>query len=240
MSRISRWAEQEGDEEPPDAAVAIKKRVNGLELGVGQADLDELREITLGMKICFQVSECGGHFMGRRGDEGGFVEGAAAGADPVLRGAQFSGGEAHSTHALEETFVDFLDQAHGERQFAQAIKAIVHGGDIVDDFIHVFGSVRGEDVRLCREQVMQRTLGAFDLAGENRLFPHVHEDEEVRIGQSLDGAIKTSQSAVGLRKQGLLTFYPNRRIRRKRRRKKGTIARQLGLVAARAMAWIGG
>ena len=31
---------QKGDEKTPDAAVAIQKRVNGLELSMGEADLD--------------------------------------------------------------------------------------------------------------------------------------------------------------------------------------------------------
>ena len=36
--------EEERDQEPPDAAVAVKKRVNGLELGVGQPNLHQQRQ----------------------------------------------------------------------------------------------------------------------------------------------------------------------------------------------------
>lgn len=73
---------------------------------------------------------------------------------------------------------------------------MVHGGHVVDDLIDIFGAVRGKDVRLSREQVLQGALRALDLAGEHGFFPHIHEDEKVGIGKRLDGAIKATQSAI--------------------------------------------
>jgi hypothetical protein len=37
------FGEQKGDQQPPKAAVAVEEGVDGLELGMGQAHLDEWR-----------------------------------------------------------------------------------------------------------------------------------------------------------------------------------------------------
>ena len=92
--------------------------------------------------------------------------------------------------------MEFLDQSDRERQLTKAIQSAVHSGYAVDDFINVFRAVRGEDMRLSGQKVLQGTLGAFNLTGKHRLFSHIHKHKKVGIGQCLDGPIKPSQGPV--------------------------------------------
>src|SRR5690606_8935265 len=53
--------QQEGDQQTPDAAVAVKERVDGFELGMGEADPDQDGEIALAMEELLQVPKGLGH-----------------------------------------------------------------------------------------------------------------------------------------------------------------------------------
>ena len=82
-------AEQEGDQQPADAAVAVEERVDRLKLRVREADPEQQREGVLGVEEAFQGAERVGQF-GRRGrdEASAFVQRASGGADPVLAGTQ--------------------------------------------------------------------------------------------------------------------------------------------------------
>lgn len=99
--------------------------------------------------------------------------------------------------------MDFVDESDGERQFSQTFQSVTHGADIIHDLVHIAGTIRRKNVGLGREQVLERTLGAFDLAGENGLFPNVHEDEKIGIRQCLDGAVEAPECTVRRREQRL-------------------------------------
>jgi len=58
---------------------------------------------------------------------------------------------------------------------------VVHGGHIVDHLIDVFGSLGRIKLRLGGQEILQRALRAFDLAGKNGLLTNVHEDEKVGV-----------------------------------------------------------
>jgi hypothetical protein len=78
------------------------------------------------------------------------------------------------------------------------------------------------------EKVLQRALRAFDLTGEHCLLPHVHEDEQVRIGQREHRTIQPPQRAVGPGEQfSQPGVEDERRVRRQRRRNVRRIARLL-------------
>ena len=64
--------------------------MNGLELRVRETDLDQQRQINLRMEKFFEIAERLRYNIGWRWDEGGFVQRAAARADPVLRVAQLA------------------------------------------------------------------------------------------------------------------------------------------------------
>jgi hypothetical protein len=113
----------------------------------------------------------------------GHFAGARLLKDPVLRPAELAGGEQGAAHALEQLGVDLADEADGERQGVEPIKAVVHGSHVIHHLVHVLGLVGREDAGLGGEEVVERTLGALDLAGEHGLLTHLHEDEEVGIGK---------------------------------------------------------
>lgn len=83
------------------------------------------------------------------------------------------------------------------RHLSEPAEAVVHGPDVVDDFVHVAcGRFIPQEIRLGHKQVLEGTLGALDLTGEDRLFPDVHEDEQVGIRERQDGAIETAKGVV--------------------------------------------
>lgn len=87
------FTQQKRDEQPADASIAVQKRVDGLELGVDQADLDQQGQRRPVMEEPFQVAEGIEDFMGRGRNESGFGQGATARPDPVLAGSQLAGGQ---------------------------------------------------------------------------------------------------------------------------------------------------
>lgn len=127
--------------------------------------------------------------------------------------------------------MDLPDQADAQRQVLQALKAIIHRPYIVYDFVNVSGLIRRKDFGLGSKDILEGALGTLDLAGKYGLFAHIHEDEEIRVGEDLNGAIKPSQSAIGLGKEALeLALNTDWRIRRQRLWDKRTIAGALALV----------
>ena len=87
----ARVDELEGDEEPAHAPVAVQERVDGLELGVHEAAVDEHGQVALFVQELLKVVERLGHLGHRRRDEGGLGEGRSARADPVLAPAKLAG-----------------------------------------------------------------------------------------------------------------------------------------------------
>src|SRR5262249_46853900 len=130
-------AQQEGDQQAPDAAVAVEERVNGLELRVRKADLDQQWQITLRVGKCLEIGErLRDDIRGGR-NEGGFVQSATARADPVLSAAQLTGRQSRAADAVEKLLVDFPDQADRHWQLGESRQAVVHGGDVVDHLVHI-------------------------------------------------------------------------------------------------------
>jgi hypothetical protein len=147
--------EQERDQQPPDAAVAVEERVNRLELDVGQRDLDERWQVVVAMEELLQLAERRGHHMVRGRHERRVVQPCAGGTDPVLAGSQFAGLQTTAAHAFHLLGVDFADQAHGHRQLGQAREPMVHRAHVVDDLVHIARQILVEQLRFGREQVLQ-------------------------------------------------------------------------------------
>src|SRR6476619_2576975 len=55
LSEYTTFTEEKRHQQPADAAVAVKEGVNGLELRVGQPDLDEKRDVVLFMQEGFEL-----------------------------------------------------------------------------------------------------------------------------------------------------------------------------------------
>ena len=156
-------AEEEGDEETTDAAIAIEEGMDGLELGMGVGTVDESWKIARGVEEIFQIAKGLGHFMDRRRDVGGIFESAVGRADPVLGAAEFAGVALAATRAGHEFLMDFADEAEGEWKVASADlgEAVIHGLDVVHDFFDVFGRVLLTGLVI--DDILKGALGALDL-----------------------------------------------------------------------------
>jgi hypothetical protein len=77
---------------------------------------------------------------------------------------------------------------------------VVHCLDIVEHLGNVRGSIRIVQARLGSQEVLQRALRSFNLAGHDGVLANVHEDEEIRVRQYLNRPVQTSQREVGLLK----------------------------------------
>lgn len=132
-------------------------------------------------------------------------------------------------HALEQVGVDLADQPHRHRQSGQPTQAMVHRTHIVHHLVHIARQALGaEQLGLLRQHVLQRALGAINLAGQHRLLAHVHEHEQVGIGQRFHRAIRPPQGPIGLGEQHLqLATQLQRRIRQQVCRMEGAVARGL-------------
>jgi hypothetical protein len=177
--------------------------VDGLKLGVGEADLNQGRKIGRCMKKLFKVAQGVGNLVGRRRNEGCLRQSAAARSDPILRAADFPRREVGTANPAKQFGVNFLDKPDGEREFRQAGQPVVHRTNVVHYFRHVLRLGRREDAGLGREKIVQRALRAFDLAGKHRLLAHIHENEEVRVRQCQNRAVEPAKRPVGLGEQAV-------------------------------------
>jgi hypothetical protein len=71
-------------------------------------------------------------------------------------------------------------------------------GNVVHNLVHILGRFGTEDLGLCCKEVLQRALGALDLARQHRLFADIHEYKQVWIGERLDRAIEPPQGDIGI------------------------------------------
>src|SRR5205807_4929523 len=80
--------QQERDEQATDAAVAVEKRVDGLELDVHERGADERRQVVVAVDVLLKIAEKTCQLLGRRRDENGVARTSAA--DPVLAASQLA------------------------------------------------------------------------------------------------------------------------------------------------------
>ena len=227
-------SEQEGDQQPSHPPIAIQKGMDGFELGMGQTDANQGRQIVLGMEKLLQSAQRLRQLLRGWRHKRGRGQAAAAGADPVLATAQLTRSQPAATHALQQFGVDLGDQPHRHRQRGQPLEAMVHRLHIVHHFIHIARQALGaEEVGLRRQQILQGALGALDLAREHRLLAHIHEHKQIGIRQGFHRPIQPAQGPIGLGEQHLqLAAQLQRRIGWQRRRMEGPVARGLAAIGA--------
>ncbi len=203
--------QQGGDQQAPDAAIAIQEGVDGFELGMHQGHLDQRRQ---GGVFCvnesLHVGQQAGHMLGWRRHEGRIARARAA--DPVLRTAQLAGLLARTAHAIEQQAVRVAQQAHADGQAiggAQMALYLAEGAQVVGDLFDVIGVADGQP-GLVIEQVHQRGLGAFDLRGQQGFLADgaveqpVHRRCQPRdAGQASQGQLsRVVERAEGVGRQG--------------------------------------
>jgi hypothetical protein len=103
--------EKKRDEQSSNAAVAIKKGMDGLELRVRDPRMHQNWESVVLVQKLLEVTECVPHLVYRRGHECGALQGDEARADPILRcpkRARFSVGAAN---IMQEDTMNFTDES---------------------------------------------------------------------------------------------------------------------------------
>ena len=214
--------------------------MDGLELHMRQCDLHQRWQAILFVQEFFQIAQRARDFVRRRWYKAGGVERAARRSDPVLALAQFARLQAAAAHALHQLGMDFAHQPHRNGQFVKAFKSAFHGAHVVDDFFDIVRPVFVVDGGLGGQQVLQRALRAFDLAGQHRFLADIHENEQVRVWQGQHGAVEPAQRTVGLGKEGgELGTENKRRFRRQACGDEGAIASRLADVLTGAMGRVG-
>ncbi len=77
--------------------------------------------------------------------------------------------------------MNFPDQSQRKRKASKALQPKCHCLLIVDDLLNILRMREFERPALEFKDVYQRSLRAFDLAGQNRLFANIHEHKKIRI-----------------------------------------------------------
>src|SRR5580693_9363120 len=121
VAQIQKWVmqstfvdEQECNQQPSDSSVPVEERVDRLELSVCQADFDQQRVGRGCVEEHLEVVQGLEHVGHGRWDECCGGERSALGTDPVLGPSELARRSLCATHAVQEAFVDLLDQP--ERQ----------------------------------------------------------------------------------------------------------------------------
>ena len=190
---------QQRDQRPADAAVAIKERMDGLELPVGERNSHHRGEIAARVQPRFQFPRCAGDVLGRWVHETGIAGPTVA--DPVLRPPDFTRQLVYTPDALHEDAVGVAKQADAQRQVfgvGKLFSGMRESCDIVACPFDV-----GEAVallsRLEGEGIAERALSPFDLRGDDRFL--ANEAVEEPIGAGNHGAFhgKTGEDRLCIR-----------------------------------------
>ena len=189
-----------GNEQTPNAAVAVQEWVNGFKLDVDQSDAHQGGQgvvcvclMNEAFQICQQRWDM---FWWRRHKHG--VAGARA-ANPVLRLAQFTGLAACAASTVHEQAVCLPHQAHAHGQpvgVAQGVLCPAKGAQVIGDFFHIVGVADGQP-RFFVKQVDQRRLGAFNLGGEQGFFANGAVEQPVNGRHQPGNPLKTRQRQFG-------------------------------------------
>ena len=140
LAQHPRLAEDQRDEQPTQAPIAVEKRVDRLELDVGQARPDERgQRRILAVQEALERIEAFVQSIGRRRHEQG-VAGPGS-ADPVLRAAKFARLLRCAPARLEQDGVHFADQPERQRKSApHPGDAMLNRRDVVRNLGHVVES----------------------------------------------------------------------------------------------------
>ena len=152
-------AEQERDQQPPHAPVAVDERVDGLELGVSEAQCTRTGKEVMSCRNTSRLSSAGCISWTGGGTKAAVLRSwQSGGPDPVLGRAELAGRLVAATDAAKQPGVDLANEPLAQGERPQAVEPVVHGVDVVDDFVHVPGQVSPSFVRLEPEDVLQGAL----------------------------------------------------------------------------------
>jgi hypothetical protein len=192
-----RLAEQQRDEETADAAVAVEKRMDRLELHVRQGRAQEHRHaVALRVKELLELRHALGNRRVWRRHESGVSRSRAT--NPVLGAAEFARILPASAAAGEEDSVDLSNQAIRKWEpVAQSSETVVERGDVVGDLGYVVQRHARRFIQLEEEQIRERRLRPLDLGGEHRFLSDVGVEEERLVREQRGDAVQPTDRQDG-------------------------------------------
>src|SRR3990172_11348957 len=101
MRKQTPMPQQQGDQQPSNAAVPIKERVDGLELVVDQPDTNQAWQLRRCMKVLLKLIEALVHVVDRRGNIGGVFQRAPGRTDPILTAPGLTRGSVLPSQTLQ-------------------------------------------------------------------------------------------------------------------------------------------
>jgi hypothetical protein len=129
--------------------------MDGLELGVGEPDLDQHRQAIFGVKETLEVGQRVRDLVRRWRHERGFAQKTVARADPVLSRSQLPRRKPPAAHTTHELLTDFADGPYRDRKGVETLQPVVHRVNVVDDFAHVCGRVRIAEAGLGSKKILK-------------------------------------------------------------------------------------
>ena len=162
--------DEQRDQQPPNAAVAVQERVDGLELHVREPSAHQRRQVAVGMPPPLQRRQRGRNVLGRRRNEAGGTRTPAA--DPVLRPPNLPRQLVAAADAAHQDAMGLAQKADAERQpvrIGEPGASVCEGVHVVAHLLDIFESL-GAAGRVEGHHVRERGLHPFDLRGEYRLL----------------------------------------------------------------------
>lgn len=146
-----------------NTTVAIEKRMNRLELHVGERRLYQGgRRTRFAVEELLKGTETFEQLVGRRRNVDRIARPAAA--DPVLGRAELPGLLATATTMAEQHAMDFADETQAERKtFAEALESVVHRRGITGDLLQIVERHPWSAFIFEKQKLVEGRLSPFDL-----------------------------------------------------------------------------
>lgn len=101
------------------------------------------------------------------------------------------------SHSLHQLLVQFTNQPDGKGELVEARNAVLQRGHIVADLAEILRASLDYGAGFGSQQFAERSLRAFDLAGQDRLTTHERAHRDVRIEEAPAFTRKSANQPVG-------------------------------------------
>src|SRR5438105_1640198 len=157
-------AKHQRNQQTPDTAVAIQKRVYGFELQMRESSF--YNGVGRLVQVMLEIRKTRIQITRRWRHEGRVARPRAS--NPVLRAAELTGLLLRITSIDEQNGVHFSQESsrHGE-SISDAFQPMIHGIDVARDFSYVITGFTCDLLDLVCQQLIQGGLCPFNLRGQN-------------------------------------------------------------------------
>jgi hypothetical protein len=168
-------AEQEREQEPSQTPIAIQKRMDGLELHMHQAELDQQRQPVV-MEVLLEGIEALHQRLGRRRYKKGIAWPAST--NPVLTATKFAWSPLRASAFAQEHAMNLAEQAQGDgKPLLEPLQSVFHGRDIIGCLAQIVHQRRGTDPMFEEQQFGESRLRPFNLRGDHGLFANIEVEK---------------------------------------------------------------